>query len=137
MTSTRIAIMLAGAGTGLVVGALVAVKAFELGGAGHGWTAPGPSVTALIGFPLLGAAMAVPRPIRRGFLQAALVIPLWADMAIGLEAWGENVAYFRRMWARAPQAVILWAALWFGWQAAGLGVLIADRRARRRERSES
>lgn len=137
MTGTRIAIILAGAAAGLAVGALVAVTTLELGGGRHGWAAPGPSVFALIGFPLLGAAMALPQPLRRGFLWAALVIPLWADVAIGLDAWWEGVAHFHRTWHRSPQAVILWAVLWFGCQASGLGLLIADGRTNRHESSES
>jgi hypothetical protein len=122
---------------GLVYGCLIALIALLLGGAGHGWGSPLISATGVFLLPAFGVAQAFPRQIRATVLMLLAAGMLLTDALLALATWAEGTEYVFKAWAAFPWAVLLWAALWGGWQAALLDVLRRDLLAARSDASSA
>jgi hypothetical protein len=65
---------------------------------------------------------------RRRRLPCAILLGtgLVADAVLAAHTIAAERAYFERLYAAEPGFMLLWIALWLGWQAAALAALLAS-----------
>ncbi|HEV7238467.1 MAG TPA: hypothetical protein VGQ36_04440 [Thermoanaerobaculia bacterium] len=97
-------------------GLLVAFLAFLLAGGGHGWTAAGFSIFAVVLAPA-GVIASTSRQMER---RRALIAIVAINIALDLMVLVLTLAHESRHFAQAyeePVVMFIWAALWLGLQS--------------------
>src|ERR1700722_9644196 len=96
--SGRKPMLLFGGVAGVVTGGILSFLALLLGGFGHGWGSPlVPSMFALVGYPLLGIAVAMPPSQSRLALSVLLIFAaITGDLALISATREEGSQYFHR-----------------------------------------
>ena len=116
---------------GLATALLTQFIGLGMTGAGHGWIAPFYFSMPL--FLLYPAALIRAFRSGRGGMAidlALLAVALALDLLLLRNIFGEENRYFHTLWGRFPGFVLLWIALWAGWQALALIALLRNSRFR-------
>jgi hypothetical protein len=119
---------------GFAAATILCFLALLMTGAGHGWMSPCvPSLVALVGFPLLGAAAGMRASDTRmlialTFLIAAFSGDLWLIAATA----SEGVEYFHRAMTAIPEILTSWLIIWCSSQVVSAGICISTLLGRRR-----
>jgi hypothetical protein len=114
---------------GLLAWLVTQTVALGLAGGGDGWNAPDLfSLPLLLLYPL--AASRAFRAGKGGTRIDAAILLIAASLDVLLMAWGipRERDYFQRAWKFAPEAVIIWMALWAGWQLFAIAAVVRSRR---------